>query len=133
MFCFVLVLLKIFVSFGKKRKLIEILEFRFKKVRVLFGLKLSFEYFLKILFLLTLVRKGVIFKRLGVGVEFLKFFLKRKFIVVFKKFLIKEESLFKVKSLGRFFKVGGRLLRSLKGVKFFKVNKSFIILFKILG
>lgn len=83
MFCFVLVLLKIFVSFGKKRKLIEILEFRFKKVRVLFGLKLSFEYFLKILFSLTLVRKGVIFKRLGVGVEFLKFFLKRKFIVVF--------------------------------------------------
>lgn len=133
MFCFVLVLLKIFVSFGKKRKLIEILEFRFKKVRVLFGLKLSFEYFLKILFLLTLVRKGVIFKRLGVGVEFLKFFLKRKFIVVFKKFLIKEESLFKVKSLGRFFKVGGYLLRSLKGVKFFKVNKSFIVLFKILG
>lgn len=133
MFCFVIVLLKIFVSFGKKRKLIEILEFRFKKVRVLFGLKLSFEYFLKILFLLMLVRKGVIFKRLGVGVEFLKFFLKRKFIVVFKKFLIKEESLFKVKSLGRFFKVGGRLLRSLKGVKFFKVNKSFIVLFKILG
>lgn len=133
MLCFVLVLLKIFVSFGKKRKLIEILEFRFKKVRVLFGLKLSFEYFLKILFLLTLVRKGVIFKRLGVGVEFLKFFLKRKFIVVFKKFLIKEESLFKVKSLGRFFKVGGCLLRSLKGVKFFKVNKSFIVLFKILG